>query len=141
MEIGSVILTQFVPKIIATFVIKYFSNIFPNWIVKKFPFEKDKIIVLIDMPIIYNRIDFKRINFSLSFRNFNYTNLVIEKIKIEILKDSSVIHEFERPFTETELQSTYQWNTDLTDSLIERYSKYFIQYPDLENFYTSVIIH
>ena len=137
MELGAMILTQFAPKIFGSFVIKYFSNIFPNWIIKKFPFEKDKIIVSIDMPRIYNRIDFKKMNFSFSIRNFNFTNLIVEKIRIEIIKDSTGIHDFEKSFTETELQNNYNWSIDLTEALTNRYLQYFIQYPDLEKFFIS----
>lgn len=137
MEIGSVILSQFAPKIIGTFAIKYFSNILPKWILKKYPYEKDKLIVFVDLPRINNRDDFKKLNFSISIKNFNYANIIIEKIKIEIIKDSTGIHDFERSFTETELQSNYNWSIDLTDALVNRYFKYFIQFPELDKFFIS----
>ncbi|MBM2815292.1 MAG: hypothetical protein HW421_2054 [Ignavibacteria bacterium] len=131
------IVTQYAPKIIGYFIIKYFSKILPSWVIKRFPFDKEKLFIFIDMPRIINRNDLKKMNFSLSVRNFNYTNIIIEKIKIEINKDSYIVHEFENSFTEIELQRNYNWKMDLPDAIINRYLKYFIEDPNLEGFYYS----
>ena len=149
-EFGKMIISEISKDLIANAFINYSKlNIF-NWINKTFnvkydiminyddiPFEKEKIIINIDMPYIYNNYNQKRIDFYITLRNFNISDIIIKKINIEICKDARTVLRFEKSLADTEFQNKYNWQTSLTEAEINNIKEYFIEYPNSPKFYIS----
>ncbi|MDT3738504.1 MAG: hypothetical protein RO257_03255 [Candidatus Kapabacteria bacterium] len=145
-----IVITSALTKFVFKEALKQSTKLLPKyWINKKckekfdllinyneIPFNKEKFIINIDMPYIINKDNLKKLSFYLSFKNFNYLDIILEKIIIEIRKDAHTVFSFNKTFARTEISGNYNWEEYLNDSQLNCFMEYFIKYPD-DNSYIS----
>jgi len=137
MEIGAMILTEVSQKVIITILFKYLGHSFKKWLVKKYPFKKDKLIIDINSLRITNKPSLQNISFMINIRNFNYSNIIIEKVAIELIKDNYTVLNIDKTFTETELQNNYHWYKDLTHANIKGFEPLFVEFNKYKEIFIS----
>lgn len=117
--------------------IRILSRIFTNWIRKKIPFDKDRLIIDLKINRLYNRSDKKELSMYLNFLNLNYVDIWIKKIKFEVRSNTFVIDNFERTITAFEQKNQLVLIENLSDARMENYSKNFFQIPNRKEFYMT----